>query len=451
MAQFNTETGLLDPKISSRYEVMYLANGVSGNVVTLSNPLPVTLGSENITITGNVNFVDTVNVSSSAANPVHVHLTEVGTYGNLTSFVPIQGNVTANGTVNVGNLPLIQTVNGSVFIANTTLSITGNVTANGTINVGNFPSSFDIGNLPATQTVNGSVFLSNSSISVTGNVTANGTVNVGNFPATQTVNGSVNISNATIAVTQSGTWNVTAVATTVNNAPWMVQVSRGLIPGVIPINLFAFNGSITTAFIPVWENATTYSFPASAVNMTVVSTSASDDTNCKVAISGLNSVWAPITEVVTLNGTNAVTTSNEFLRINSMALTQPGTNQLGNVGTITANHTNVIYGQINPTISRSQVSWYSVPAGKTLYVSRVNAFSGDAAGASKYTETRVDVKNNVTGVNYILVQLGWTNYYEVVRDNYQPYTEKTDVRWEARMSQGTYSCSFVVQGILIDN
>ena len=408
MAQYNIETTSLDPKISSRYEVIYLANGAAGNLVTTSNPLPVTLGSENITITGNVNFVDTVNVSSSAANPVHVHLTEVGTYGNLTSFVPIQGNVTANGTVNVGNLPLIQTVNGSVF-------------------------------------------LSNSSISVTGNVTANGTVNVGNFPATQTVNGSVNISNATIAVTQSGTWNVTSVATTVNNAPWMVQVSRGLIPGVIPISLFAYNNSITTAFIPVWENATTYSFPGSAVNMTVVSTSASDDTNCKVAISGLNSVWAPITEVVTLNGTNAVTTSNQFLRINNMALTQPGTNQLGNVGTITANHTNVIYRQINPTISRSQVSWYSVPAGKTLYVSRVNAFSGDTAGASKYTETRVDVKNNVTGVNYILVQLGWTNYYEVVRDNYQPYTEKSDVRWEARMSQGTYSCSFVIQGILIDN
>jgi len=99
MAQFNTETGLLDPKISSRYEVMYLANGVSGNVVTLSNPLPVTLGSDSITITGDVNVGTTVNVSSTPESPVHVHLTEVGTGGLLNvAYLPIGGNVNATIT-----------------------------------------------------------------------------------------------------------------------------------------------------------------------------------------------------------------------------------------------------------------------------------------------------------------------------------------------------------------
>jgi hypothetical protein len=221
MAQYNIETTSLDPKISSRYEVMYLANGALGNLVSTINPLPVTLGSNNITITGDVNVGTTVNVTSSPSNPVHVHLTEVGTYGNLTTFIPIQGNVTANGTVNVGNLPQIQTVNGSVFIANTTLSITGNVTANGTINVGNFPSSFNIGNLPATQTVNGSVFLSNSSISVTGNVTANGTINVGNFPSTQTVNGTINIGNTVQVnvINFPATQNVNLVGASANTPP----------------------------------------------------------------------------------------------------------------------------------------------------------------------------------------------------------------------------------------
>tara|TARA_R110000868_G_C10785065_1_gene755832 strand:- start:11 stop:1066 length:1056 start_codon:yes stop_codon:yes gene_type:complete len=351
---------------------MYLANGAAGSLVSTNNPLPVTLGSQNITITGNTFIVDTVTVASSPQNPVHTHITEVGTSGNLQiSYLPVGGNV------NVTNI-----------------------------------------------------------VSVTGNLTVNGTVSIGN---------------STIAVTQGGTWNVTPVATTVNNAPWNIQVARGLVPGATAVNLFGFNDSVTTAFIPIWENATTYTFPASALTMTLVSTSTSDDTSCKVLISGLNSAWVPITEVVTLNGTGNVTTSNQFLRINSMALTQPGSGQVGNVGTITAKNNGTIYGQINPTISRMQNSWYSVPAGKTFYVSRINAFSGDAAGASKYTETRVDVKNNVSGVNYILVQLGWVNNYEVVRDNYQPYTEKSDVRWEARMSQGTYSCAFVVQGIVIDN
>jgi hypothetical protein len=372
VAQFKVETGALDPKISSHYEVMMLANGPAGYLVSNTNPLPVSIGSDTINIVGNISIPTTVNVASSPTNPVHTHITEVGTSGNLTiSYLPIGGNV------NVTNV-----------------------------------------------------------VAVTGNVTVNGTVNIGNTP---------------IAVTQSGTWNVTPVATTVNNAPWNVQVARGLVAGATSINLFGYNDSVTTAFIPLWENATQYTFPASALTMTLASTSTSDDTNCKVAISGLNASWAPITEVVTLNGTGNVTTSNQFLRINSMILTQPGTGQVSNIGTITAKNAGTIYGQINPTISRMQNSWYSVPAGKTFYVSRVNAFSGDASGASKYAETRVDVKNNVNGVNYILVQLGWQNYYEVVRDNYQPYTEKSDVRWEARMSQGTFSCAFVIQGIVIDN
>jgi hypothetical protein len=43
MAQYKVETGTLDSKISSHYEVMMLANGVNGNIVSTSNPLPVTL------------------------------------------------------------------------------------------------------------------------------------------------------------------------------------------------------------------------------------------------------------------------------------------------------------------------------------------------------------------------------------------------------------------------
>jgi hypothetical protein len=45
--------------------------------------LRVTLGSDNITITGDVNLVDTVSVNSTPEDPVHIHITEVGTSGVL--------------------------------------------------------------------------------------------------------------------------------------------------------------------------------------------------------------------------------------------------------------------------------------------------------------------------------------------------------------------------------
>ena len=71
-----------------------------GAAVTTGNPLPVTLGSENITITGDVNLVDTVSVNSTPEDPVHIHITEVGTSGILdVAYLPI------GGEVSVSNLP----------------------------------------------------------------------------------------------------------------------------------------------------------------------------------------------------------------------------------------------------------------------------------------------------------------------------------------------------------
>jgi hypothetical protein len=396
MATFNSANGNYQSGNKTLFETQMLAIS-NGHVVDSNNRLPVDIGNTTINISGNVNIStpNTITVNSSPSDPVHVHLTEIGTSGILNvDYMPIGGNV---------------------------------VVSNG---------------YPTTQ----NVAFSNQTIFINGGAS---NVNVTNLPASQNTN--IHHSNGdNISKTEPLPIYLTSIPN-LDNAPWNVQVARGLVAGVSQVNLFAFSNAVSTSWVPVWENATTYSFPASALTMTLASTSASDDTSCKVLISGLNSAWAPISEVVTLNGTANVTTTNQFLRINSMILTQPGTGQLGNVGTITVKNSGTIYGQINPTISRMQNSWYTVPAGKTLYVSRVTAFSGDSAGASKFMNTRVDVHNNVNNVNFILVQLTWSDYYEVPRDNLQAYTEKSDVRWEAMTSQGTYSCAFVIQGLLIDN
>lgn len=89
MAQFKVETGALDAAISKRYEVVMLANNANGDIVTLSNPLPVTLGSSNITITGDVNVGTTVNVASSPENPVHTHVTEFGNVNISGTSLPV--------------------------------------------------------------------------------------------------------------------------------------------------------------------------------------------------------------------------------------------------------------------------------------------------------------------------------------------------------------------------
>jgi hypothetical protein len=82
------------------YEVMYLANGANGNIVSTENPLPVTLGSESITIQGNISIPTSVEISNDVGNPI-----------------PVTGNVNAN-------------VTGSVTIDNDSIEVTGNVNAN---------------------------------------------------------------------------------------------------------------------------------------------------------------------------------------------------------------------------------------------------------------------------------------------------------------------------------
>jgi hypothetical protein len=103
------------PGVDSRLQNLTNALYVDGN-----NDIVVRTGfAGNIVISGNVNVPGTVNVASSPADPVHVHLTELGTFGNLTTFVPVQGNVTVvnatpipvtgNVTATIGNIITVVT------------------------------------------------------------------------------------------------------------------------------------------------------------------------------------------------------------------------------------------------------------------------------------------------------------------------------------------------------
>jgi hypothetical protein len=94
----------------------------NGNAtVSLFNPLPVTLGGGNIQIFGNTNIIDTVTVASTPENPVHVHLTELGTANLMTmDYMPIKGNVYLNNNssvVSVSNpLPVSATISNIITV-----------------------------------------------------------------------------------------------------------------------------------------------------------------------------------------------------------------------------------------------------------------------------------------------------------------------------------------------
>jgi hypothetical protein len=185
------------------------------------------------------------------------------------------------------------------------------------------------------------------------------------------------------SITQVGTYE-----------PFELQVSRGQIQGHSVVTIAGYNSDVDTA----WEMITPIgdlAYAAAALQMTVSSSSANDTsagTGARtVLIAGLDANYAAITETVTLNGQTAVTTTNSFLRINSMLVTTAGTG-LANAGTIyigsgtvTSGVPATIYNVIAAGFNNATSSQYTVPAGYTGYLAVARIGLAQDAGTTLIT------------------------------------------------------------------
>jgi len=232
---------------------------------------------------------------------------------------------------------------------------------------------------------------------------------------------------------------------------WYMAISRGQVPGASVVNVYGYQSSITTTSIALWENAIAYVYPPSASTMTLYSSSASD-TAVSILIIGLNSSYNLISETKILtNGTTGVTTTNSYLRINSISVVGSN-NPVGIIYLSNAGKTTT-YAQINlagtDSDGRSQMSIYTVPNGYTFYLTRVNAYVSPNNSSNFFCNYRVWTRNTTTGIITILQQAPFVNTYATTRVAPRPYAAKTDIQWQASMSAGTSAVSIGVEGILI--
>ena len=150
MAQWNKNTQDFLNQERTLFEVPMIATK-DGNPVSFENPFPVSLGSSSITINGSITIPTTVSVASSPANPVHTHITQIGSSGLLEDegipYMPIGIGTAQN--LNLSYLPvgissLLNTVsisNTSFYVLNpvTTVAVSGigsTVTVQGTVGIG---------------------------------------------------------------------------------------------------------------------------------------------------------------------------------------------------------------------------------------------------------------------------------------------------------------------------
>jgi len=232
--------------------------------------------------------------------------------------------------------------------------------------------------------------------------------------------------------------------------PFDLQVARNQIAGHQTVSIFGYQASVGTTPIPIWENASTYTFPTSASTLTLVSTSTSDNTSASVLISGLDANFNPISETLFLNGTTGVTTVNSYLRVNSLVMVSPGTSQVTNVGIITIKQSTNTLAQINAGVGKSQSTVFTVPNGYTFYLDLAEVNTSNSYTGSTIVTYRVQALNNVTGVQLTVLQQPFVSLYSANRAS-DPfaYTQKTDIQWQLSASTGTIAAGVIVTGKLI--
>jgi len=195
--------------------------------------------------------------------------------------------------------------------------------------------------------------------------------------------------------------------------PFELQVARGQIQAHSLVTIAGYNSDVDTA----WEMITpvgNLSYPAAALQMTVSSADA-DDTSAgtgarTVLITGLDANYAVISETVTMNGQTAVTTTNSFLRINSMLVTTAGTSLANEgiiyigTGTVTSGVPATIYNVIAAGFNNATSSQYTIPAGYTGYLAVARIGLAQDAGTTLITaRTRFVGTNGIALTGPVIV------------------------------------------------
>ena len=226
---------------------------------------------------------------------------------------------------------------------------------------------------------------------------------------------------------------------------FLFDVAKGNIWDTTPVNIFGFNRAVGTSFETIWNNGASYAYPSSGVAMSVAS-SASGDTGLQVKVTGLDSTYTEVTETLTTDasdGTTAVTGSVLFYRINSAIILNG--NATGNISITNGGTT---YAYIEATLGTTQSSVYTVPAGHSLYLFRIDVNSATANG-NQYLVIR-NVVTNSAGRTLKVAEATFSES-QVSYDRQVPFkiAEKTDFHFEAKSSASSNEVAIFIEAILV--
>ena len=237
-------------------------------------------------------------------------------------------------------------------------------------------------------------------------------------------------------------YDIRSISQVGTSEPFELQVARGQIPGHSIRNLFGTNPAIGTTFRTPWENNTALPFLSAEQNLSLVSDSVTD-TAVSIFVSGVDGNYSPVSEVVALNGTTPVVTTNKYFRINDLVTAS------GNaVGNVTASYSSVVYAKIIAGRGRNQAAVFTVPAGHSFYLGRIDAFTATANNDTKIMSFR----NQVTfsdGRVFNVAQTSFVARMDIARVLPFKVAEKSTIEFQVKMSGQTADIGIFGDGFLV--
>ena len=225
------------------------------------------------------------------------------------------------------------------------------------------------------------------------------------------------------------------------------DIARLNIAEATPINLFGYNPVVGTGYETLWNVGGKYPINDTEGTLSFVS-SAAGDSSKRVLIQGVDGEFKAVSQVVTLDATNATTpvvTTQQFMRVNQ-AILLDGENA-GNI-TITRGASTLGYIGIGEGIS--QACQYTVPEGYSLYLFRINVNSA-TANPNKYIRFRNVTRTKEGRVIRIARATSATS--EVTYDRQIPFriNECTYFEFEAQSSTGEKEVAIFIECVLLKN
>ncbi len=221
------------------------------------------------------------------------------------------------------------------------------------------------------------------------------------------------------------------------------SIVKGEITGADVFHAYGENTSVGSSLEDINNSNATLLYPTTYHRVKIVSTSANDATGGtgvrKVTVYGLDSTWTPISTVLTMKGTDSVSSAASIKFIRVFRIEADSVGSVGvSVGVIklVTKESDTLLAQINAATNQSLQAHYTIPAGKYGYIGLFHATTNVQNKSNEvYLYARKDGK---PWLAMFAIQIYGTSHSAdfVIPYEFEP---KTDIEIRALTSNGSGS------------